>query len=407
MKASGISGKRKNPDPLPVPSKIKRTTQRTTRISSSQPTCSTKRDKTFDDQMSVSADDHVTDDAICPVCKQTTISDGVEVKSLRCCICRDSYHGDCLSIEDSLKQYLHVVVDIGGWCCVHCRTSKKIIYRKSTKESIAAPPLPIIDEFRKDLEVIKTQITSLSDHLLAYPPLPKPAAPGQSILSMGSGGLRDLRLTSAPGKGGISAKVVVAPKVVTGINNRKPNSSSETSPASVDFRSAVLTAVHSEFRTMNKRSSNVVVSGLKPSKDDSDDDLFKDLCMTHFSIYLTIVKTCRLGKPIPGKIQPLLVTLPTQAEANHLISLSKTLRSVNDPHVKAHVFINKHLTAAESKAAYDARISRRAKTNRVSDPLRPSSIVPQSSSSISIPQDVARAADLDATVLTIHNDVTE
>ena len=51
---------------------------------------------------------------LCPVCKQTTISTSVEINSLRCCLCDTNFHGDCLSIDETLMNFSYVVVDVGG-----------------------------------------------------------------------------------------------------------------------------------------------------------------------------------------------------------------------------------------------------------------------------------------------------
>ena len=68
---------------------------------------------------------HVDDTASCSVCNKSTKSDAIEITSLQCCVCSKSYHGECLSIDELLLPLLHVVVDIGGWCCVPCRKLKK------------------------------------------------------------------------------------------------------------------------------------------------------------------------------------------------------------------------------------------------------------------------------------------
>ena len=116
----------------------------------------------------------MSDSAVCNICKQI-IAQGIEIKSLQCCICNNSYHGECLKINDALLPHLHVVADVGGWCCTQCRTMKKVAARKVTKPA-AADPAPVITEFRKDLEVIKTQMSTISARLQAFPPLPPPAA---------------------------------------------------------------------------------------------------------------------------------------------------------------------------------------------------------------------------------------
>ena len=71
----------------------------------------------------------------------------------------------------------------------------------------------------------------------------------------------------------------------------------------------------------------------------------------------------RLGEPIEGKIQKLLVTLSSPEEAGNLMSYAKLLRQSSDPVVQQSVFMNYHLTKAEAELAYQRRIQRRASKN--------------------------------------------
>ena len=155
-------------------------------------------------------------------------------------------------------------------------------------------------------------------------------------------------------------------------NNQKSYqqpSNVKSQPASVpnlvnsgnDFQSAELTAMHTEFRTMSSRSSNVVVSGLKPASDTSDEQLCKDLCFTYLSRHVDVVKTVRMGEHKYGRIQHLLVTLPGSSEVSKLFSVARILRQSNDAYVNKNVFINKHLTPAEGRAAYASRVMRCSK----------------------------------------------
>ena len=128
-----------------------------------------------------------------------------------------------------------------------------------------------------------------------------------------------------------------------------------------DLRNVVLSTFHSEWRTMNNRASNVVIQGFKPDKNVSDDDLVKDLISTHLSVYVDLTKTCRIGKPGGDGCQPLLVFLKNPADAAKLIDIARVLRSSSDPVIRSTVFINKHLTPAEAKSVYEARVLRRSK----------------------------------------------
>ena len=97
------------------------------------------------------------------------------------------------------------------------------------------------------------------------------------------------------------------------------------------FRDAVLLTVHSELKSINKRSNEVVVTGLPPKVGLSD--MFRDMCFSNLSILINVVKTQRLGKDA-GKIKPLMVVVDNHETATKLIELSKTLRSSPDPAIR-------------------------------------------------------------------------
>ena len=277
----------------------------------------------------------------CPVCKQTTLSTSVEITSLKCCLCNTNYHGDCLSIDESLMNFLYVIVDIGGWCCVRCR--------KANKNSMKDPINPVtppaypgqyqsdVDGIKKDLEMIKLNISKIS-YSIAKPSI-------NNCIPLDSSGT-----SSAPKSNKNYANVVV-----------RGNQTSNSTGPETSLRASVLETFHTELHAINQRSSNVVVSGLHPRSDVSDDCLFQDLCATHLCIYPTNITVKRLGVVKPGKVQPLLVQMSTPGEASSLLSHAKLLRNSSDPHVKEHVYFNKHMTRAEAANAYNLRCQRRLK----------------------------------------------
>ena len=72
-----------------------------------------------------------------------------------------------------------------------------------------------------------------------------------------------------------------------------------------------------------------------------------------------VKSTYRFGKQSPTKPQLLLVTLGSIAEAESILANARNLRKSSTPYIKDNVFINKHMTKAESLAAYNARVKRR------------------------------------------------
>jgi hypothetical protein len=126
-----------------------------------------------------------------------------------------------------------------------------------------------------------------------------------------------------------------------------------------DFRQSVATAVYIDQSERQRRQSNVVVSGLQPSQTVSDTELFKNLCSSELGIQPDIVKIKRLGSQHATKVQPILVIVRQNAQAQQLISSAKQLRQSTDPAVRDHVYINPDLTRAEAEAAYQLRLQRR------------------------------------------------
>ena len=119
--------------------------------------------------------------------------------------------------------------------------------------------------------------------------------------------------------------------------------------------------MHTELKTKSQRSSNIVVTGLPISQIASDAVQFLELCQSELDISIKITFAIRLGQKTPGKIQPLLVTLESADNVEHIMYYVRDLRHSTSPFVRENIFINRHLTRAESLAAYHARVQRRQK----------------------------------------------
>ena len=173
----------------------------------------------------------------------------------------------------------------------------------------------------------------------------------------------------------------------------------------------LLSAVHTELDTKNKRSVNVVIHGL-PSATEAGSDLdhVKDFINVEFcntAFHWNIVSCRRLGLrqgqatgqtvshfDAAGvqKFPPLLVTLGSTLQSRYLIDNAKKLRGSVSDYTRQHVYINPDMTAAESKAAYDQRCKRREKKA-----LRNTVVVGEggsSKSSISASANTVRSTDL-------------
>ena len=136
-----------------------------------------------------------------------------------------------------------------------------------------------------------------------------------------------------------------------------------SSQLDTNLRSAVLTAMHTELHSVYKRSNNIVITGMKPSNLASDAVQFKELSSHELKLDLPIRSAVRLGVPIQGRIQPLLVCLGSPEEANAVMSAARDLRRSSSKVVRDYIYINRHQTRAEREAAFNARATRRLKNN--------------------------------------------
>jgi hypothetical protein len=120
----------------------------------------------------------------------------------------------------------------------------------------------------------------------------------------------------------------------------------------------ILSAVYADKNEKERRAKSIVVTGLAGRSDVTDKELFHGICSSEFGINLQITNCKRLGAAVDGRIQPLLVMLPSAQTASELVTMSRSLsRSTN---VLLHsMYINHNLTRAEARSAYELRCQRR------------------------------------------------
>ena len=276
---------------------------------------------------------------LCGVCKQPTSSDTIQVTSLQCCLCKLFFHGACLDINNtSLLDFLYVVTEIGGWCCVSCRQpSKPAKPNRGPKVTLNA------EQVNDELQLIKAQLASISDCLHSTP-----INAGVSFNCSNKG------LTYAQVAGSIPASSYNVSQLPVSAQSTLPSLDQNT-------RTAVLTAVHSEMNLKSQRSNNIVVTGLPISKFAPDIDQFMELCEREFDIRPKVRSTVRLGNPIDGRTQPLLVCMESSDEVEGMMNVARNLRNSDSRMVRDRIFINRHLTKAEAAAAFRNREERRRK----------------------------------------------
>lgn len=145
---------------------------------------------------------------------------------------------------------------------------------------------------------------------------------------------------------------VLRPPSFANITVRRPT------PLSAAMKQAVVSAVYQDFEDRDRRNHNIVINGI-PQNENNDAVTVKRLLEDEYGRTYEVVRCRRLGRPVPGRTQPVLVTLTTAAEAQYLVSNAKLLRQSSDSHIRATVFINPDVTRAEAFAAFQERCERR------------------------------------------------
>src|SRR6266536_3328762 len=97
-------------------------------------------------------------DINCGKCHTVVHTDAVYVSALKCCLCEVSYHGSCLELNSTLISFLHVVADVGGWCCLDCR---KVDNKKITNPTAR----PKKENINTEIAGIKEQLQSITELL--------------------------------------------------------------------------------------------------------------------------------------------------------------------------------------------------------------------------------------------------
>ena len=157
-----------------------------------------------------------------------------------------------------------------------------------------------------------------------------------------------------------------------------------SAPGSTSRPSTSTQAAQRAAERARSRASSVVVSGLPLHALAADKTIVRDLFATELKLIPDVVKCRRLGRPVSGKVQPLLVVLRTAHQADQVMSQAKLLRSSPHSVIRDCVFISKQLSEVESRAAFEVRRERRAavaaaaatrrqqRSNPTGKPLRPS-----------------------------------
>lgn len=124
------------------------------------------------------------------------------------------------------------------------------------------------------------------------------------------------------------------------------------------LKQAVVSAVYSDFAEHDRRSRNVVITGLSDQTGDEKLSVER-LLQDEFGKLIRVVRCRRLGRLQGNRVRPVLAVLSSATDAEFLIQNARQLRSSTNPEVRSSVYINADLTKAEALAAYQDRCRRR------------------------------------------------
>lgn len=236
------------------------------------------------------------------ICESCSIK--IDENPLTCDICCAIFHPVCVGFSTSMYDKFIDMRDVVGWVCRECRKSSSLkIDKLQVSHSILADE---ICSLKIEIDQLKNQ----------------------------------------------NSKVALS-------------SSQPISYTDVLKAPAVKIELHKEVRTVikdtEKRSRNIVISGLKPVLGSMDSALVEELLENNLSIKLPIDNnSCRrIGKEGNDKPRKLIVTLKSSDNANSIIRDAKLLRQSSDTYTVSNIYINKDLSPEESKAAFEKRALRR------------------------------------------------
>jgi len=229
-----------------------------------------------------------------------------EGERVACAICADTFHVSCIGLPEKLHKQFLGLLEYVGWVCENCRST-----------------------LRSKAQKLQAEVSTLSENIA--------------------------QLHSDVAELKVAQQQLVKPSTVP------PTTSAEQVSDSVAWppgRAANDTDVLRVLNDINKRKSNVIVSGLVEDESVDDTVAFQQLCEDYLECKPLVVSCLRLGQRTQDKPRRLLVRLREERTALSLLQSSRRLRSASDDVVRT-VYINKDLTPAEAKLAFEERQKRR------------------------------------------------
>lgn len=134
--------------------------------------------------------------------------------------------------------------------------------------------------------------------------------------------------------------------------------SGTSSLSAVDIAKRAIVEYEMEKDELQRRSRNVIITGLPPSPQLSDTELVEAFCENNLTVKPRIIRIQRLGKDRTSIYSKLCVSLENADAVEDLLSSSTLLRQSTNQYAKT-VYFNRDLTKQQAAAAYRSRCDRR------------------------------------------------
>jgi len=288
------------------------------------------------------------DEVCCTVC----CLPAAEANQLSCAVCEMIYHASCCGWGFVPSPTEMKLLSVTGWVCAVCCTGAKAAFNKLQANQTATAKQLL--ELGARMEILeqkqKNDVTNGGGNKSS-----RGGSDGRSagVAQMDQIGGASMDMGGAGDGGGWMTQGRRGARTYANVAAGEPSSQ----PI------ALAALVQKTVNVLNRKKSNLVVSGLlETGSEQSDSELFVCLCMDYLSSKPRVVRSVRLGQPsAKTNTRLLLVTIDSVDEVNKILSVAKRLRDAEDDYVSRYIFVNRDLTKEEATASFEKREARRAK----------------------------------------------
>ena len=278
-----------------------------------------------------------------------------------CNVCDSVFHGICIGFNEDTVDLLLSIVDVVGWVCDPCISTAKSAMKETNSTKAASVPI-------KKLQTELIELKTLCNNTLQEVILVKNSLNSSLLSTQPSTNLLIPSTASSTSQPQVNISRPTFASILTGTAKIAPSGIAHNRPvptASAPVSSQdVLVLMEQNNRDKLKRSRNVIVSNVHPVDGVSDGSLLAELFERHLDLHrapdISSSQIRRIGKVLPNKVRPILISMSTAEDAKLVLSNARNLRESIDPHIRNSVYINPDRNPIENQLAFEARARRRA-----------------------------------------------